>query len=51
MPCRILVALFVGYIALAPARGSLGGKDVQALKSGLLQAPAGRLPVKIDPGM
>jgi hypothetical protein len=49
MPRRILVALFLAYIVLAPARGSLGGKDVQDLKTRLLQAPAGRLPVKIDP--
>jgi hypothetical protein len=46
---RVLLAMFLAYIMLAPVRESLAGEDAQALKSRLLQAPAGRLPVKINP--
>ena len=48
MPRRVLIALFAVYILLTPIRGSLG-EDAQTPKSTLLEAPAGRLPVKIDP--
>jgi DNA-binding beta-propeller fold protein YncE len=48
MPRRVLIALIMAYIVLAPVRGSLG-EDAQTLKSTLLQAPAGRLPAKINP--
>ena len=49
MPRRVLIALFMAYIVLAPVRGGLRGEGAQTLKSRLLQAPAGRLPVKIAP--
>jgi YVTN family beta-propeller protein len=49
MPRRVSIALFLASIVLAPVRGSLGGEDAQTLKSRLLQAPAGRLPVRVNP--
>jgi YVTN family beta-propeller protein len=45
----VLIALCLTSIVLAPVRGSLAAEDAQTFKSKLLQAPAGRLPVKIDP--
>jgi DNA-binding beta-propeller fold protein YncE len=45
----VLIALCLASIVLAPVRGSLAAEDAQTFKSKLLQAPAGRLPVKIDP--
>jgi len=48
MQRRFLISLFLASIVLAPARLSLPAEDAQTSKSRLLQAPAGRLPVKID---
>jgi YVTN family beta-propeller protein len=46
MPRRFLISLFLVSIVLAPVRFPAAG--AQASKSKLLQAPAGRLPAKID---
>jgi YVTN family beta-propeller protein len=46
---RVLIALSLASIVFAPVRGSLAAENAQTFKSKLLQAPAGRLPVKIDP--
>jgi DNA-binding beta-propeller fold protein YncE len=48
MPRRFLISLFLASIVLGPIRWSLPAEDAQTSKSNLLQAPAGRLPVKID---
>ena len=48
MPRRVLITLFAVCILLAPIRGSLG-EDAQTPKPTLLEAPAGRWPVKINP--
>jgi DNA-binding beta-propeller fold protein YncE len=48
MPRRVLIAWFAVYILLTPIQGSLG-EDAQTPKPTLLEAPAGSLPVKIDP--
>jgi YVTN family beta-propeller protein len=48
MPHRFLIPLFLASIVLAPVRSSLPAEDAQTFKPKLLQAPAGRLPVKID---
>jgi DNA-binding beta-propeller fold protein YncE len=45
---RAAIALFLSYLVLVPA-GPTAGEDAQTPKSTLLQAPAGRLPVKINP--
>jgi len=49
MPRRFLIALFLASVVLAPVRSSLPAEAGRTSKSKLLQAPAGRLPVKIDP--
>jgi DNA-binding beta-propeller fold protein YncE len=46
---RFLIALCLASILFAPIRSSLAAEDVRVFKSKVLQAPAGRLPVKIDP--
>jgi DNA-binding beta-propeller fold protein YncE len=43
---RVLISLFLASTVVAPVRFS--AKDAQTFESKLLQAPAGRLPVKID---
>ena len=48
MQRRVLISLFLASIVFAPVRCSLPAEDAQTFKSKLLQAPAGRLPVKID---
>ncbi|MGA2073745.1 MAG: alkaline phosphatase family protein [Terriglobia bacterium] len=48
MPRRVLFALFLAYMLLAAVQSSLG-EDAQTPKPAVLQAPAGRLPVKINP--
>jgi YVTN family beta-propeller protein len=48
MQRRVLISLFLASIVLAPVRWSFPAEDAQTVKSKLLQAPAGRLPVKID---
>jgi DNA-binding beta-propeller fold protein YncE len=47
MPRRVLISLFLASIVFAPVRFS--AEDAPASEPKLLQAPAGRLPVKIDP--
>jgi YVTN family beta-propeller protein len=49
MQLRVLISLFLASIVFAPVRWSLPAEDAQTVKSKLLQAPAGRLPAKIDP--
>jgi YVTN family beta-propeller protein len=44
---RAVIALFSAYLVLAPVGPSVG-EDAQTPKSTLLQAPAGRLPAKIN---
>jgi len=48
MQRRVLISLFLASIVFAPVRWSFPAEDAQTVKSKLLQAPAGRLPVKID---
>ncbi|MGA2609337.1 MAG: hypothetical protein ABSH01_17990, partial [Terriglobia bacterium] len=48
MQRRALISLFLASIVLAPVRCSLPAEDAQTVRSKFLQAPAGRLPVKID---
>ena len=48
MQRRVLISLFLASIVLGPVRRSLPAEDAQTVKSNLLQAPAGRLPVRID---
>jgi DNA-binding beta-propeller fold protein YncE len=47
MQRRILISLFLASIVFAPVRFS--AEDARTFESKLLQAPAGRLPVKINP--
>jgi len=49
MPRGVLVVLFLASAVLAPVRADLPAEAAQTLKSRLLQAPAGRLPVRIAP--
>ncbi len=49
MPRRVLIVLFLASLVLAPVRADLLAEAAQTFKTRLLQAPAGRLPVKIDP--
>src|SRR5208337_4820690 len=48
MQHRVLISLFLASIVFAPVRWSLPAESAPTVKSKLLQAPAGRLPVKID---
>ncbi len=45
----VLISLFLSSIVLLPVRRSFHAEDAQRVKPKLLQAPAGWLPVKIDP--
>jgi len=46
---RVFIVSFLASIVLTPVRGDLPAEAAQTLRSRLLQAPAGRLPVKIAP--